>query len=100
MPTLSSIASSTTLTASISPATACDDHAPTRHPRIDQPATECQKLSASEAPRHGRHHVGTPGDFISDCPGDFVGIRIAFLINLAITRKRSPVTRFCFYVLL
>ena len=22
----------------------------------------------------GRHHVGTPGDIISECPGDFVGI--------------------------
>src|ERR1700722_62566 len=76
MPTLSSIASSTTLTASTSPATACYDHAPTGHPRIDQPASECQKLSASEAPRHGRHHVGTPGDIISDCLGDFVGICI------------------------
>jgi len=33
-------------------------------------------LSASEAPDPGRHHVGTPGDIISECPGDFVGIRI------------------------
>jgi hypothetical protein len=24
----------------------------------------------------GRHHVGTPGDIISECPGDFIGIRI------------------------
>jgi hypothetical protein len=32
-------------------------------------------LSASEAPNPGRHHVGTPGDIISECPGDFVGIR-------------------------
>jgi hypothetical protein len=24
----------------------------------------------------GRHHVGTPGDIISECPGDFVGIRM------------------------
>jgi hypothetical protein len=23
----------------------------------------------------GRHHVGTPGDFISECLGDFIGIR-------------------------
>jgi hypothetical protein len=23
----------------------------------------------------GRHHVGTPGDIISECPGDFIGIR-------------------------
>jgi hypothetical protein len=32
-----------------------------------------------EAARRGtesrRHHVGTPGDIISECPGDFVGIR-------------------------
>jgi hypothetical protein len=32
-------------------------------------------LSASKAPDPGRHHVGTPGDIISECPGDFVGIR-------------------------
>jgi hypothetical protein len=32
-------------------------------------------LSASEAPDPGRHHLGTPGDIISECPGDFVGIR-------------------------
>jgi hypothetical protein len=25
--------------------------------------------------RAGRHHVGTPGGIISECPGDFVGIR-------------------------
>src|SRR5947209_12775767 len=49
--------------------------APTSHPRIDRRATECEKLSASEAPDPGRHHVGTPGDIISECPGDFVGIR-------------------------
>jgi hypothetical protein len=34
-----------------------------------------QKSSASEAPDPGRHHVGTPGDIISECPGDFVEIR-------------------------
>jgi hypothetical protein len=33
-------------------------------------------LSASLAPDPGRHHVGTPGDIISECLGDFVGIRI------------------------
>jgi hypothetical protein len=36
---------------------------------------ECKKSSASEAPDPGRHHVGTPGDIIAECPGDFVGIR-------------------------
>src|SRR5438270_3658903 len=75
MLTLSSIASSTTRTGSISPAIACAARAPTSHPRIDRRATECEKLSASEAPDPGRHHVGTPGDIISECPGDFVGIR-------------------------
>jgi hypothetical protein len=43
---------------------------------LTAPATECKKLSASKAPDPGRHHVGTPGDIISECPGDFVGIRI------------------------
>jgi hypothetical protein len=43
---------------------------------MDRPVAECKKLSASEAPDPGRHHVGTPGDIISECPGDFVGIRI------------------------
>jgi hypothetical protein len=38
-------------------------------------AAECKELSASEAPDPGRHYVGTPGDIISECPGDFVGIR-------------------------
>ena len=42
---------------------------------LTDPAIKCQKLSASEAPRHGRHHVEIPGDIISECPGDFVGIR-------------------------
>jgi hypothetical protein len=36
------------------------------------------KLSASEAPKPGRHHVGTPGDIISECPGELVGIRNVF----------------------
>src|SRR5438105_7120174 len=75
MLTLSSIASSTTRTGSISPAIACAARAPIRHPRIDRCATECKKLSASEAPDPGRHQVGTPGDIISECPGDFIGIR-------------------------
>ena len=39
-------------------------------------ATRCQKSPASEAPRPGRHHVGITGGIISECPGDFVGIRI------------------------
>jgi hypothetical protein len=44
-------------------------------PRIDRPTIGCNKLSASEAPAPGRHHLGTPGEIISECPGDFVGIR-------------------------
>jgi hypothetical protein len=39
------------------------------------PTTGCHKLSASEAPDPGRHHVGILGDIISECPGDFIGIR-------------------------
>jgi hypothetical protein len=42
---------------------------------VDHPASGCPKLSAGEAPDPGRHHVGTPGDIVSECPGDFVGIR-------------------------
>jgi len=44
-------------------------------PSIDRPTTGCHKSSASEAPDPGRYHVGTPGDIISECPGDFIGIR-------------------------
>jgi hypothetical protein len=36
------------------------------------------KLNSATAPSRrnpGRHHVGIPGDIISECPGDFVGIR-------------------------
>src|SRR5262249_45027367 len=86
MLTPSSIASSTTHTGSISPATACDALVPTKHPRIDQPATECQKLSASEAPDPGRHHVGILGDIIPESPGGFVGIRTAVIHD---SRRRS-----------
>jgi hypothetical protein len=46
---------------------------------LTAPTIECKKSSASEAPNPGRHHVGTPGDIISECPGDFIGIRIAAL---------------------
>jgi hypothetical protein len=41
----------------------------------NHPTTGCHKLSASEAPDPGRHHVGILGDIISECPGDFIGIR-------------------------
>src|SRR6267154_4596841 len=62
------------------PLRACDAHPPS-HPRIDHSAVECKKLSASEAPDPGRHHIGTPGDIISECPGDFVGIRTGVPID-------------------
>jgi hypothetical protein len=48
----------------------------------------CNKLSASEAPDPGRHHVGTPGDIISECPGDFIGIRIPAAVRMRLHRKR------------
>ena len=54
---------------------ACCAQARGSSPRIDHPTTGCHKLSASEAPDPGRHQVGTPGDIISECPGDFIGIR-------------------------
>jgi hypothetical protein len=44
--------------------------------RLTELAIRCQKLLASEAPCPGRHHVGILGDIISECPDDFVGIRI------------------------
>jgi hypothetical protein len=34
-----------------------------------------RNLLASKAPFAGRHHLVSPGDIISDCLGDFVGIR-------------------------
>src|SRR5437867_4711263 len=83
----SSIASSTTHTGSISPATACDDHASTRYPRIDRPRRPMQTGPP------GRHHVGTPGDIISECPGDFVGIRTAKAaghLNLQVLQVTAP----------
>jgi hypothetical protein len=50
-------------------------------------------LSASEAPNPGRHHVGTPGDIISECPGDFVGIRMPCDLTVISFARRmlSPV---------
>jgi hypothetical protein len=88
MPTPFSIASSTTRTGSVSPATGCDAHAP-RLPRIDRAATECKKLSASEAPDPGRHHVGTPGGIVSECLGDFVGIGSASIEGLWFSSRRA-----------
>jgi hypothetical protein len=59
---------------------------------LTTPAAGCKKSSASEAPNPGRHHVGTPGDIISECPGDFVGIRshglsIPVLADPALSKK-------------
>jgi hypothetical protein len=42
--------------------------------------------------RPGRHHVGTPGDIISECPGDFVGIRNLRSLPLCqILLQESPI---------
>jgi hypothetical protein len=41
---------------------------------IDPPKAEWHKSFASEAPDPRRHHVGTLGDIISECPGDFIGM--------------------------
>ena len=40
------------------------------------PQPDATNYPPSEAPDPGRHHVGIPGDIISECPGDFIGIRI------------------------
>src|SRR5947208_2681478 len=40
--------------------------------------------------RPGRHHVGTPGDIISECPDDFVGIRSQGSESLVASRYRLP----------
>jgi hypothetical protein len=34
-----------------------------------------QKVISQRGTEPGRHHVGTPGDIISECLGGFVGIR-------------------------
>jgi IstB-like ATP binding protein len=145
MPTPSSVASSTTRTASISPATACDDHRPPSQPRSEAfilprmqtstPASrslatapcgsalargllrptlpslrpgltaqrpDAKNYPASEAPQPGRHHVGIQGDIMSECPGDFVGIRrwnsnsMIYVTFLKIISSRtSPWSAFC-----
>jgi hypothetical protein len=33
------------------------------------------QIIRQQGTRPGRHHLGTPGDIISECLGDFVGIR-------------------------
>jgi hypothetical protein len=42
------------------------------------------KISRHRGITPGRHHFGTPGDIISECLGEFVGIR-----RLAIHRRES-----------
>jgi hypothetical protein len=34
-----------------------------------------QKIVSQRGTGPGRHHVGTPGGIISECPGDIIGIR-------------------------
>ncbi len=49
------------------------------------------KSSASEAPDPGPHHVGTPGDIISECLGDFSGIRsLTGKVLFGHTRRLRP----------
>jgi hypothetical protein len=42
---------------------------------LTNPEPTERNLLASKAPLAGRHHLVSPGDIISDCLGDFVGIR-------------------------
>jgi hypothetical protein len=41
---------------------------------LTEPTVQCHRSSASEAPRPGRHPVGTPGAIKSQCLGGFTGI--------------------------
>src|SRR6266481_9918622 len=50
---------------------------------IGPPKAEWRKSCASQAPNPGRHHVGTLGDIISECLGDFIGI--------GMQRKQGPI---------
>src|SRR5271169_85716 len=52
----------------------------------------CNKRPASEAPDPGRHHVGTRGDIISECPGDFVGMRRGMRPDASENSQISPST--------
>jgi putative tryptophan/tyrosine transport system substrate-binding protein len=42
---------------------------------LTAPVANAKNCQPAWAPDPGRHHVGTPGDIISECPSDFVGIR-------------------------
>jgi len=59
------------------------DALPSSPAPIDSPTAEWHKSCASEAPNPGRHHVGTPGEIISECLGDFIGNRMQ--------RKHGPI---------
>jgi len=41
-----------------------------------------QKVMRQRGSRPGRHYVGIPGDIISECPVDFVGIRKIGLVDI------------------
>ena len=59
--------------------------------------SDCHKLSASKAPDPGRHHLRTLGDIISECPGDFVGIRTPPCCNRNLPVMRVGTSRLCQY---
>ena len=44
-------------------------------PRIEPPHNRMPQIIRQRCTGPGRHHVGTPGDITSECPGDFVEIR-------------------------
>ncbi len=46
-----------------------------RPPGLIASRLKCEKLSSQRGAGRGRHHVGAPGDIISERPGDFIGIR-------------------------
>jgi len=74
-PTPSWTASSTTPTASSSPARACDASDQSNSKGIDPNSRSCHKIVVSKAPITGRHHPGIPSDMISETVGDIIGIR-------------------------
>ena len=66
---------------SLSPDTAWNPFFLKREEACGQQGTDVPDPSQAPATRarssrnSGRHYLGTPGDIISECPGDFVGIR-------------------------
>src|SRR6202047_5235424 len=87
MPTPSWTVSFTMPTASNSPAKACAGHEANRTRRLDQPPSPVTQIHrparlatrAASFRYGGRHHSGIPGDIIPLYPGDFVGIRRAWI---------------------